>query len=344
MNVPRPDLETIPAAYARGPASDGLWSMEEKALSLKIGIRNPELQNLENNAVFRILMHQHRRLTRKRKRMVFLYLLSATLFTTFYSIFLFHVEFSRALACGFAITVVLGLLLAVIYIQAGIEGYETNGFLKPFFIDIIMAGIPAVEIARGIWGKTVVNYPRKWLRAGLAVIVCVLFALILLLDRAHTPLLFLWMVYLGIWAATHLFGLLGFIEYVTLPGTLLWYRGVRRGYERRLREIEGAEPSFFAALMRMILFLSISFATVLIPLGIYLLVFALAFSGWNWPAEINARFVLHVFVLVNMIAAGAITSFLWCKWMQAASKNHFDRLTREIDRLFSIRGHVLSSR
>lgn len=305
----------------------------------------PEFANLENNAIFRVLIHQHHRASSQRKTMLAGYLLGSLVLGFFYCHRLLGLPLNLSLGYGAAFALTIGIILGVLYIQGGIEGYETNARLKPFFLDIISAGIGPEEIARGIWGKTVAHYRRWPLKFALAVGAAADFSLVLYLDRWSGPVLLTWVAMMGCFGAAHLYRIASYLGYATLPGSILWYRGVRRAYERRLAEQHGRERSFLASLFRSLLFLGASFLAVAIPLSGYLYVgwlFSNALAQYWSPQQRIYRSMHWAAAFAAFLVLGNFTGLICGQLSKDFSHRLFARFVNELRILFETRGQVLS--
>lgn len=317
------------------------WDLAPGDLPAEGLIDLPHFDGLAHNAVFRMLVHQNYRFRRGRVGMLAGFALAWAAIVPVYCLWLLGAALDLSFIYAAGLLVVVGLGIGIIYIHAGIEGFETNGALKASFFDIIAAGVPAEDIAKGIWGKTATHYRVGLIRIALAFAAALLLGLVLALDRRAAPPFMGWIFFLGAGAAAHLFGVLRYIGYVTLPGTRLWYRGVRQGYERRLAEHQGSERSFFVSTFRLILFLSISLSVVLVPVALYLLLGTIVLPYYDpaWDEATRSRVLVAAFS--GYLLLGALTSSTVGWWAKRTTEKRFERLVAEIDRLFAIRGEVL---
>jgi hypothetical protein len=305
-------------------------------------VKAPHLEGLEHNAVYRHLIHHHRRNRIRRLTMMASYLGLWLALGPLYGHFILGADFAISLMRTAALLIVLSVGILSVYVLAGIEGYETNGWLKGRFFDLIESGVPASEIVRGIVGKTVSHYPKAVVYPALLIAALVL--LVLMLDVPFGPLtvLYLWFLQLGVFGSFLLLGALPSLAYLTLPGTLLWYYGVRRSYERRLAEQEGRPPSMLMAFARTTVFLAVSIGSVMGPLFGYLLAGAMLNARlthmWNRPSE---QFAL-VCAGFGAFALAGLVCGLGIGWTAKRLGPRLLRgLEREIERLFRIRGDVL---
>lgn len=322
------------------PPTNTAWKLRRDDLPPERVLTRAGLRDLEENAVFRLLVHHHHRFGMRRKALVAAYLIGWMASGTLYCRYAFLVDLDLSLLYSFGTMIVMGIMLANIYLQAGIEGYETNGNLKPYFKDIIASGLSGREIALGIWGKTITHYNVGLIRAGLVFVLLILAATIFYFDVRASPLLIHLIVLLGVFMTSHLFRVLSYLESITLPGSALWYSGVRRGYEHRLAELEGAGPGPAISIFRLILFLAISLSVVVVPIGGYLMIGMTL--GQHFPSTWDdaPRLALLSSIVVLFVATGMLTGTLWGRWTRRSAERMFDRLADQIERLFKLRGHV----
>lgn len=297
--------------------------------------------DLENNAVYRLLVHHQRRFRRRRAALVGSYLLGGAAAATIYMNLMLGVARGSSVLYGFGFALVLGVGLGVVFVQAGIEGYETNGDLEPYYADIISTGIAPQEIARAIWAKSIAHYPMRALRWGLAGLTIFLLIAIDFLGRRGTdPFLVIWMLLLGVFGTAHLYQLLRFLPWVTLPGTLLWYGGVRGGYERRLAELEGKPRRPIVLAIQLATFVMASVLVVLTPLVLYIAAGLALTRIYNDAAGAGSRGVFVFVVFVVLFLAGSATGWVWGRWARRTTETRFERFAKEIERLFELRRRV----
>lgn len=317
------------------------WTLRPGDLPARPAADAPHLQGLEHNAVYRHLIHAHRRHRRQRVFLMAAYLGSWMALGPLYGHFVLGADLMPAIIRTAALLVVLSIGIGNIYVFAGIEGYETNGWLKNRFFDVIATGIPASEIMQGILGKTVSHYPPALVRGVLVLASLALLGLIFQVPVAATTVLFIWLLFLGVFGAFQLIGVLPYLAYITIPGTWLWYRGVRRSYEQRLAERQGRRPSPVMALLGLMLFLTVSISTVLGPILGYLYAGFLLTSRLNlpWAAEHQAELLGAMYVVYAL--AGVLSGSFWGWLARRTTPARLGRLEAELDRLFKIRGDVL---
>ncbi len=323
-------------------ASDpGLWALRPHDLPSAAVLAAPHLQGLENNAVYRHLIHAHRRHRSQRLLLVLVYLGSWLLLGPLYGHFILGADLGIAIVRTAAILLVLSIAIANLYIFAGIEGYETNGWLKKRFFDLITAGIPAEEMVRGILGKTVSHYPPRVVRTFL---ICASFGLLVIalsMPMRESTALFIWLLYLGVFGAFQLLGAFASLAWVTIPGTLLWYRGVRRSYEQRLAEQRGEPTGGWKNLFRVPIFLIICVSVVLIPIFLYLYLGFLLTGTLVFPWSEEQRVTTLLLAYPAFGLAGYFAGKLWGWLARRSSDGRLRKLEAELDRLFKIRGDVL---
>lgn len=316
-----------------------LWSIRAGDLSFS-AMAAPHLEDLENNAVYRHLIHSHRRNRRQRIALIAAYLGAWLVLGPFYSYRFLAVPFSVSIVRICALVLVLSIGIANLYVFAGIEGYETNGWLKPRFFDVITSGISARDIVRGILGKTVSHYPPKLIQGGLLLGGSALLMFIFMIPLSISNFLFVWLLYLGVFGAFQLLGAFPSLPFITIPGTWLWYRGVRRSYEERLAQSQGKQPSIVASFGRLIVFLTISVSIVIVPILAYLAAgMALTQTLIRWDQA--HRPALLVVMFLGFSVFGFLSGKAWGRIARKAAPGRITRLEEEIDRLFRIRGDVL---
>jgi uncharacterized membrane protein (DUF485 family) len=323
----------------RGAKETDRWTLRPGDLP---AVRAPFLEGLEQNAVYRHLIHQHRRYRAQRLTMMVTYLGVWLALGPLYGHFILGADVLPALTRTAGLLIVLAIGIMNIYVLAGIEGYETNGWLKGRFFDVIESGIPAREIARGIIGKTVSHYPPHIVYPALLGTPFLLLTLMLGLPLGPMTVLYIWFLLLGVFGAFLLAGAFPWLAYLTTPGTLLWYHGVRRSYERRLAEQQGRRSSILMDLLRTTAFLAISVSSVVAPLVGFLMLGAVVNARlthtWNRPDEHFTMVLVGftIFAVLGLMCGAAIgwTARRLAPWF-------LSRLEREIETLFRIRGDVL---
>jgi hypothetical protein len=318
---------------------DDRWTLRPGDLPT---VAAPHLADLENNAVYRHLIHHHRSHRRQRLTLIVVYLGIWLVVGALYGHFILGADLGVSLSRTTSLLIVLSIGIMNIYILAGIEGYETNGWLKGRFFDLIESGMPAREIAQGIIGKTVSHYPLRAIYPALIAGPLALLVSMLGLPFGPATLMYIWFLMLGVFGAFVLLGALPSLGYLTIPGTLLWYHGVRRSYERRLAELRGRPPSMVMAFLRTVVFLAVSVSSAVVPLLGFLFVGAylnvhLAHT-WYRPDE-QLMLVCGGFGLFAM--AGLLCGVILGMLSRRLGPFFLGKLEREIDRLFRIRGDVL---
>lgn len=258
-----------------------------------------------------------------------------------YGRFILNGDFLTSFARTASLVLVLTLGIANIYVFAGIEGYETNGWLKSRFFDLISSGVSAEEMVRGIIGKTVSHYPPALVQPLLLGSSIAVLGLIFLVPVTALSLPFIWLLYLGIYGAYQLLGGFSSLAYITIPGTLLWYRGVRRNYEQRLAEQQGEPTGTTRSLIRMIVFLSLSVGVVIGPILVYLYAGIYLSSRVTLPLSEWQRIQLFGTGYVLFAAAGFLVGKILGWNARRSAPTRLKRLEAELDRLFTIRGYVL---
>lgn len=318
-----------------------LWSLRPGDLPRVPFDAAPHLQGLEHNAVYRYLIHAHRRHRRERLLLVASYFGVWLALGPLYGHFVLGAPLGDAFARTAALLLVLSIAIGNVYIFAGIEGYETNGWLKSRFFDVIASGIPGREIARGILGKTVSHYPPALVRTVLPAAAFGLLAIALTVPMRETTVLFIGLLYLGIFGAFQLLGAESMLAWVTIPGTLLWYRGVRRSYEERLAELQGRPRSALSSFLRLMLFLLVSVSVVLVPLLAYLYAGLLMIPRLGLPWSEPRRIATLALGFGVYAIAGFVSGRFWGWRAKRSAPVRLTRLEGELDRLFRIRGDVL---
>lgn len=326
---------------ANSDPDPGLWPLRPHDLPPAAVSAAPHLQGLEHNAVYRHLIHAHRRHRSQRLLLVVLYLGSWLLLGPLYGHFILGANLGIAVVRTAAILLVLSITIANLYIFAGIEGYETNGWLKKRFFDLITAGIPAEEMVRGILGKTVSHYPPLLVRTFLMGASLGLLGIALSMPMRESTALFIWLLYLGVFGAYQLLGAQASLAWVTIPGTLLWYRGVRRSYEQRLAEQKGEPGSGWTNLFRVPMFLIICVSVVLVPIFLYLYLgfFLTGNIAFPWSEEQRVTTLLCAYPAFALV--GYLAGKFWGWLARRTSEGRLRKLEAELDRLFKIRGDVL---
>lgn len=327
--------------FARTQPDTGLWALRPTDLPPPPAASAPHLQGLEENVIFRHLVHSHRRHRNQRIMLVAFYLGSWLLLGPLYGHFVLGAGFGVSLVRTAALLLVLTIGIANIYVFAGIEGYETNGWLKNRFFDVITSGVTADEILRGILGKTATHYPPTLVRGGLIGASLLLLGLILSVPLQSSTVLFVWLLYLGVFGAFQLLGGFSSLAYITIPGTLLWYRGVRRSYEQRLAERDGQNVSVVGSLLRMLVFLTLSVAVVLLPISAYLYAGIVLGGMLNFPWSEGQRIAILCGAYPVFALAGYLSGRFWGWLARRTAPGRLKRLEAELDRLFSIRGDLL---
>lgn len=318
-----------------------MWTLRPTDLPPPPVASAPHLQGLEENVIFRHLVYSHRRYRNQRLVLVVSYLGSWLLVGPLYGHFVLGADLAVSFVRTAALLLVLTIGIANIYVFAGIEGYETNGWLKNRFFDVITSGVTAEEILRGILGKTATHYPPVAVRGCLIAASAVLLGLVLNVPVQGSTFLFIWLLYLGVFGAFQLLGVFPSLAYITIPGTLLWYRGVRRSYEQRLAEREGQRVNVMGSLARMLLFLTISVAVVMGPISAYL------YAGIHVSGVLNLPWseAQRLLVLGTAFPVFALTGYLsgrfWGWLARRTAAGRLRRLEAELDRLFKIRGDLL---
>ncbi len=343
--------ETSVKSDLSGPGlGPGLWPIRPRDLPSKKILALPEFAELESNPVFRALVFRKRAENKKRIFWIALNFAGWLVGGTIYLAFVMGVSFERALFIVPATIITVMIGIANIYVLAGIEGYETNGALRPFFRDVVESGVDGRVIARGIWGKTVTGYPLGLIAVLLALGVAVLVYAILYGDRQYSSF---WAAFsaqiwaLGIFGAFHLFAALRFLPWVTLPGTWLLLRSVRKSYERNLIERERPPIVPLIRWLRFAIFVIISLGAVILAFGTYLNLCAEGavfrydrhFAGViNPPSKI--LFLCGQATLFAL--TGIATGTLWGTWAKVTAPRRFDRLAEEMTRLFDLRRRWLN--
>lgn len=317
-----------------------LWSLRPGDLPTAAR-EAPHLRGLEDNAVYRYLIHSHRRHRRERLLLVAVYFAMWLVLGPLYGHYVLGADLLAALSRTAGVLLVLSVGIANVYIFAGIEGYETNGWLKRRFFDVIAAGVPAGEIARGILGKTVSHYPPALVRPLLLGASAGLVAIAMTMPVRESTVLFIWLLFLGIFGAFQLLGAEAMLAWVTIPGTLLWYRGVRRSYEERLAELQGRPRSFLKSVFRLTVFLFVTVSVVLVPVLVYLYAGVAMIPRLGLPWSEPRRMATLAAGFVVFAVSGFVCGRLWGWLAKRSAEGRVKKLESELDRLFRIRGDVL---
>lgn len=330
-----------PTGHGLGP---NLWSLRPRDLPSKKILALPEFADLESNPVFRALVFRKRAENKKRIFWIALNFLGWLVGGTIYLQLVMNVSLERAIVIVPATVVTVMIGIANIYVLAGIEGYETNGALKPFFRDVVESGVDGRAIASGIWGKTVSGYPlgliALLLASGVAVLVyAVLFGA--LGPSAHVDALMARFWALGIFGAFHLFAALRFLPWVTLPGTLVLLRSVRQSYERNLNERDRPPIVPLLRWIRFILFVTISLGIVLVPFALYA-GFASAKDLFYHSSNTPVPTALFCTTSAFFASTGIVTGTLWGTWAKLTAPRRFERFAEEMARLFDLRRRWLN--
>lgn len=327
--------------FARTEPDTGLWALRPSDLPPPSVASAPHLQGLEENVIFRHLVYSHRRHRNQRLMLVVSYLGSWLLLGPLYGHFVLGADFILSLVRTAALLLVLTIGIANLYVFAGIEGYETNGWLKNRFFDVITSGVSAGEILRGILGKTATHYPPLLVRSCLTGASLILLGLILNVPFQASTFLFIWMLYLGVFGAFQLLGAYSSLAYITIPGTLLWYRGVRRSYEQRLAEREGQNIGVIRSLLRIVVFLTLCIGVVVLPLAVYLYAGVRIGGGLNLPWSEAQRLFILVAAFAGFALSGYLSGRFWGWVARKTSDGRLRRLEVELDHLFRMRGDLL---
>lgn len=239
-----------------------------------------------------------------------------------------------ALLYSLLCAIVMAIVLANLFWLGGIEGYETNGRLKPYFADIVETGIKGDAIAQAIVGISVsrVNFGRAiWAIAGTGM---ALFGIMLLIAARGGLPYFQWIGFFGIGAAAHVGAALGRPEGLVLPGGLIWLGGVRRSYERMLGK--RPQPGFVSGTRALMAF-SMGFPAVT---GILLLYFMIGFQ-WTISYQRGANDYRQYATLAMLssaaIVVGTLAGLIWGLATEINLMTLGRRLAEEMERLFDLR-------
>lgn len=323
------------------PKPTETWAVPLSNLPAAKLLRGSQFADLEHNPVFQLLLRQYYLLRGRRAGMLVIFTIAGLVLGTGYSIYFFRVDPALAVAASAAFSLVILVLIAVVYLFAGIEGYETNGNLRKHFGNIVESGIQAEVIASAIWARTVFHYNRRLVEAVFLLLAAVLTAMIVWIDQLGGHPLLSWAVGLGILGSGMILGGLQSLETVTLPGTSLLYRGVLRGYRRKIADLEGQTKSFFAGTIRSLLFLPLSLAVVLVPLASYLYLGDKILRVLSPQVDPGERFFPTIIGCVGLFVLGFLAGGAYGLWSRATAPKRFKRFALEIEQLFELRRQTL---
>lgn len=307
----------------------------------------PHGGDLENNAVFQILSRKRRRLARQRLGLVLGYAAAWVVAVSYYLDTIFGFAPRDATATALTLTLTHLIVMMNLFFAAGIEGYETNGWLKSHFADVIETGIPAEEIALGIFGATTRGYSAGWIR--LFLFVCALGLAGLQLEfRLHSPeadFFVTWTALLGLFSAAALASAAGRLRFLTLRGTLRWYKGIRKSYENRLLELESPVAAGLFGSFRFVVFIAASIFVLAAPLAAYYSIGLFVELRFFQPAPADdLRLGIIAKMALLAILGGGIVGFAWGWVAEISAPRHFARLTAEVRQLFELRRRFIFER
>jgi len=301
------------------------------------------LAGLEDNAVYRALIFQHHRLRKNRLKLVVGYASAWLLCGTLYFHFILRVRLDLATAYTSGITTVLLITLGNLFLLGGVEGYETNGWLKHYFRDLIQAGTRPAEIARGIVAKTVSHYNLALIRGVLILAGCVLCVAIFYIEKHRGVPLVNWILLGGIFGIFHLASVMNSLSTITIPCILIWYRGVRESYERNLK-VRSRSIAGLLSINRTVIFLASSVCVLFIPPLLYLYVGIRLLPHFQSVRDGGERLAILLAAFSIFAIAGLAAGSFWGVLSRRMYRANFRKLTREIEILFKLRAEYFFAR
>lgn len=307
-----------------------------------------EMRELADNAVYRRLIRQGRSRRRARMRMHALTLAGWLLVPWIYVQLLFPLTPGHAALASLPVSLAVVTLIGLLFLIGGIEGYESLRGILGAPVDVALSRITGRDLAAAIHARTFVFHSPALLGTAAGITLAAQFGLMHGIQHAGLPLLLQWVALGGIILASAVLALLRGLDSITLPGTLLWTRGIRRRYVARIaaREAEyGGDTELplkgRARRLRevgMELTLLLIVAAVLAPLGLYWL-------AGEWLAAVHPGRPSHAVMSAAALifaAAGWFAGNARVRRTRLRRRRNLEELSRELGELFHLRARWVS--
>lgn len=201
------------------------------------------LADVANNAAFAAIRHEFRKKRLERTLMLLIYPLP-------WLIGGYYVAAMRGLppwVCAFAgihFTLTMLMLLACLFFFGGIEGYEASIMLKPYSLDLWMAGTTPRDLGSAIVAHGSGHYsPRRLRIVAVAIAAVMLGGIASFLTRVESNTI--WFAAQGMLPAMIFITCVGRQDVFLIRNALMWIGHVRRNYEKEFQSlgIEGEKRS-----------------------------------------------------------------------------------------------------
>ncbi len=219
---------------------EDLWSLRPEDRLDPAFLKDPRLQHLEENAVFRLLILIRHKNRRKFRLTMALTLFGTFAFSAFYAFYMRGMGGVASLVIGLTVDLVLSIHLAFWFFVGGIKGYEASRELQPYLEELYLSGVSGEDIARAIWGRTLCGYSSRKLRRW---IILAWMGLLGLIFAIH-PNLQATTIQGGLIPLIPSLLLLGFawgfasrIPHILIGGSLIWISGQRRRVQQRAKPL-----------------------------------------------------------------------------------------------------------